>query len=146
MFVEYNREPLKLFERTYATSKLLVVHVSCRPKLAIAERSSSSFADPTSEVETLRIIGDESFPENKFHFDASRRLLIVPANDAYEGLPTKVIKSFLFMGLACIKVPILKLDDDIICDDLAALKIVLSQRFSKVRLWWTGTAACNTLK
>ena len=65
------------------------------------------------------------FP-NKFHFDAGRRLLIVPANDAYEGLPTKVIKSFLFMGLARVTVPILKLDDDIICDDLAALKIVLS--------------------
>ena len=131
VFVEYNREPLKLFERTYAASKLLVVHVSCRPKLAIAESSSSSFADPTSEVETLRIIGDESFPENKFHFDTGRRLLIVPANDAYEGLPTKVIKSFLFMGLACIRVPILKLDDDIICDDLAALKIVLSQVLAK---------------
>ena len=131
VFLEYNREPLKLFERTYATSKFVVVHVSCQPKLAIAERSSSSFADSTSEVETLRIVGDKSFPENKFHFDAGRRLLIVPANDAYEGLPTKVIKSFLFMGLARVTVPILKLDDDIICDDLAALKIVLSHVLGK---------------
>ena len=91
----------------------MVAHVSCQPKLAVAERSSFSFGDPTLEVETLRIIGDESFPENKFHFDAGRRLLIVPANDAYEGLPTKVIKAFLFMGLSCITVPILKLDDDV---------------------------------
>ena len=115
-----------------------MVHVSCRPKLAIAERSSSSFADSTSEVETLRIIGDKSFPENKFHFDAGRRLLIVPANDAYEGLPTKVIKSFLFMGLASVTVPILKLDDDIICDDLAALKIVLKSCFSESQIMVDG--------
>ena len=109
----------------------MVVHVSCQPKLAVAERSSFSFGDPTLDVETLRIIGDELFPENKFHFDAGRRLLIVPANDAYEGLPTKVIKAFLFMGLSCITVPILKLDDDVICDDLPALKTVLKDVLSR---------------
>ena len=108
-----------------------MVHVSCRPKLARAELSSSSFSDPTSEVETLRIIGDESFPENKFHFDAGRRLLVVPANDAYEGLPTKVIKAFLFMGLSRITVPVLKLDDDVICDDLTVLKTVLKDVLSR---------------
>ena len=131
VFGEYNAESLRLFERTYGTSKVVVVHVSCRPKLPLAELSSSSFSDPTSEVETLRIIGDELCPENKFHFDASRRLLVVPANDAYEGLPTKVIKSFLFMGLACVTVPVLKLDDDVICDDLAALKTVVKDVLAK---------------
>ena len=131
VFAEYNCKSLKFFERTYATSKLVVVHVSCRPKLARAELSSSSFSDPTSEVETLRIIGDDSFPENKFHFDAGRRLLVVPANDAYEGLPTKVIKTFLFMGLSRITVPVLKLDDDVICDDLTVLKTVLKDVLSK---------------
>ena len=35
VFVEYNRESLKLFERSYATSKLVVVHVSCRPNLQL---------------------------------------------------------------------------------------------------------------
>jgi hypothetical protein len=108
-----------------------VAHVSCRPKLACAELSSSSFFDPTSEVETLRIIGDGSLPENKFHFDATRRLLIVPANDAYEGLPKKVIKAFLFMGFSCITAAVLKLDDDVICDDLPALKTTLNEVLSK---------------
>ena len=40
VFAEHNGESLRLFERTYATSKLLVVHVSCKPNLARAELSA----------------------------------------------------------------------------------------------------------
>jgi hypothetical protein len=131
VFVEYNAESIKLFEHTYAASKLVVTHVSCRPKLALAEFSSSSFFDPTSEIETLRVIGDESLPDNKFHFDAGRRLLVVPANDAYEGLLTKVVKLYLFMGLSSLTIPLLKLDDDVICNDLAELKTAAKDVLSK---------------
>jgi Galactosyltransferase len=131
VFAEYNGEALRLFERTYATSKLVVAHVSCRPKLGLAELSASSFSDPAAEVDTLRVIGDETLPEHKFHFDATRRLLVVPADDAYEGLPAKVIKTLLFIGLSCVTAPLLKLDDDVICDDVAALKAAAKNVLSK---------------
>jgi hypothetical protein len=130
-FKEYNVEPLTHFERTYAASKLVVAHVSCQPRLARAGLSSASFSDPTSDVETLRVIGDQSLPDNKFQFDASRRLLVVPADDAYEGLPKKVIKLFLFIGFSSVAVPVLKLDDDVVCDDLAALKTAMEDVLSK---------------
>ena len=71
------------------------------------------------------------FPRISFISTQVDELLIVPADDAYEGLPTKVIKSFLFMGLACLTVPILKLDDDVICDDVATLKTTLSEVLAK---------------
>jgi hypothetical protein len=131
VFVEHNIESIKLFERTYAASRLLVTHVSCRPKLALAEFSSSSFFDPTSEIETLRVIGDESVPDYKFHFDADRRLLVVPGNDAYEGLLAKVVKFYLFMGLSCLTIPVLKLDDDVICNDPTELKTAAKDVLSK---------------
>src|SRR5262249_53528201 len=76
-------------------------------------------------------VGDQSLSENKFQFDPSRRLLIVPADNAYEGLSKKVIKLFLFIGFSCITVPLLKLDDDVICDDLAALKTDVKDVLSK---------------
>jgi hypothetical protein len=40
----------------------------------------------------------------------------------YEGLPRKVAKAFVFLGLCPLNVPVLKVDDDSICADVFRLK------------------------
>ena len=74
------------------------------------------------EFRNLTVIGDDTLPKNSFQFDKDRQLLVVPSNDQYEGLTLKVVKTFSFLGFCGIPIPVLKIDDDIICGSNDLLK------------------------
>src|SRR4029078_9415122 len=84
----YFRE-LKAFRSATQRSHLIVMHVSCAPSLERAMESAASFARIT-RIKILIVIGQCGGRAGRYLFDNERRLLTVPASDAYEGLPQKV--------------------------------------------------------
>jgi hypothetical protein len=122
IFQECSCSAIQSFTRTFAGCSLLVLHVSHREGISRVERSWRSFLDSTNEIANLIVVGDETLFEDAFSFEAERRILFVPAKDSYEALPQKVAKTLLFLGLCPLDVPIIKVDDDAVCEDLSKLK------------------------
>ena len=81
-------------------------------------------------------------------FDTARSILFVPASDTYEALAQKVAKALLFIGLCPFSVPVLKVDDDAVCEDIGRLAQLIDDTFSK-RLYGgrvnprASTASCS---
>lgn len=121
IFAECNRPAIDAFVQTFAKAALLIVHISHRRGIPKAMRSCRSFRDLDGRVANLIVVGDERLPEDIYSFDAGRFTLTVPANDAYEALAQKVAKTLLFLGKCPLDLPIVKVDDDIVCNDLSKL-------------------------
>ena len=60
----------------------------------------------------LIVVGCERQADWSLRFDAARNLLMIPVDDAYEGLPAKVITLVALLGLLPQCPSLLKLDDD----------------------------------
>src|SRR5262249_10231682 len=95
--------------------------VSHQQGISRAERSCRSFYDSERKIANLIVVGDER-PEDSFSFDNTRSVLFVPAKDSYEALPQKVSKALLFVGFCAPDLPIIKVDDDALCEDISKLK------------------------
>jgi hypothetical protein len=121
VFAEINRDALAQFERMYAGVKLIVVHVSCQARLAGARASAATFDDPRRNIRNLIVIADPALAANTYRFDPAQEMLTVPSSDAYEGLPVKIQKLLVFLGLSDVMAPILKVDDDFQCGSLQCL-------------------------
>jgi FkbM family methyltransferase len=119
-FRTHNSAVLRLFDESFERTELLVVHLSCKPRIAKALSSAISFADPKGRIKNLIVVGAES-TDTKFAFDPVRWVLTVPASDSYEHLPLKVYHMFCFLGLSSLGCPILKVDDDVHCQSLGKL-------------------------
>lgn len=107
----------------------LVLHMSCRPRLARAMESVASFdglAAPRLAHVTLVGHGGEGF----YRFDG--RVLEVPAGDGYDQLPAKMASALALLAIACDPRCVIKLDDDHRVGDGAALMRLL-ERCARVR-------------
>lgn len=130
IFAEANREALEAFTYQFAQAKLLVLHISYKLGVSQAEASCRSFHDPTGTIANLIVVGG-ALPEDTFQFDADSSILLVPADDSYEALPQKVAKAFLFIGLCQLSIPVLKVDDDAVCEDISRLEQLADDTFSR---------------
>ncbi len=113
------------FRRSYASemhafltrtrrSKMLVVHVSCKPGLSQARRSADTFQDAHGRMANLIVLGR---PGTRYSFDVANDMLVVPAGDPYEDLPATVGAALHFIGMSGYGGPVIKVDDDICCRD-----------------------------
>jgi hypothetical protein len=121
LFAECNRPAIDAYAQAFAGASLLVLHVSHEQGLSQAERSCRSFHDCDGKIANLIVIGEDR-PEDSFSFDRVRYVLSVPTRDSYEALPQKVAKALLFLGSCRPDLPIVKVDDDAICEDISKLK------------------------
>jgi hypothetical protein len=109
------------FESMYKGVSLLVAHVSCYPRERDAHASADSFADDgDAGTGHLIVVADDS--RARFEFFPERRLLVVPAGDEYERLPMKMQALLTFLGHAKLEIDVLKVDDDVHCRDIRALR------------------------
>lgn len=129
IFCEYNQKPLKDFSKAMKGGELVVAHISCNARMPLALQSAESFSD--SCVKNVVVVGNEDLPAYQYRFEIESSILEVPANDFYEGLPQKVAKFFLFLGASSVDLPVLKVDDEILCNDLGRLKARLSDKIRK---------------
>jgi len=109
----------------------LVVHISHQEGIARAQQSCKSFHDNAGKIANVIVVADETAPEYSYSFDDARSILFVPANDKYEGLPGKVAKALVFLGLCPLNMPILKVDDDSVCTDVLRLKQFIEEIMSR---------------
>src|SRR5262249_20338497 len=70
IFQECSRRAIEAFTHTFAGVGLLVLHVSHRDGVPLAERSCRSFSDSAREIANLIVVGDETLPEDVFYFDS----------------------------------------------------------------------------
>jgi hypothetical protein len=95
-------------------STILVVHVSCRPYAARARRSADTFRDASGRLKNVIVVG---IPGARYSLDATTEVLTVPAGDHYEDLPSKVAAALHFIGMTGYGGTVVKVDDDICCND-----------------------------
>jgi hypothetical protein len=86
----------------------IVLHMSCEPRIARAERSIESFPVGSARATHLKLIGTGKHCT----FDPVTGLLSVMARDSYECLPQKVFQGLSLLTLAHDPSAIAKLDDD----------------------------------
>jgi Galactosyltransferase len=109
---------IRAFLRSNAAADVLVVHISCHPYVARARQSVDTFRDSYGRIRNIVVVGA---PGGGYSFDAVAETLLVPAGDHYENLPSKVAAAFHFIGMAGYTGIIVKVDDDIRCNDAEAL-------------------------
>jgi len=91
---------------------LLVMHLSCQPRLELAKSSAKTFSEADG-ARNLIVVGNGDSNDPRYHFDADQRILTVPAPDIYEGLSRKVAAAYKFIGFTTRNICLLKVDDDI---------------------------------
>lgn len=131
LFYRWNSAAFETFTRRFSGADCLVVHISHREGIPRAEQSCKSFHDKAGKIGNVIIVADETAPEYSYSFDEARSILFVPANDKYEGLPGKVAKAFVFLGLCPLNMPILKVDDDSVCVNVLRLKHFIKEIMSR---------------
>jgi hypothetical protein len=131
LFHRWNRSALETFTLRFAGADCLVVHISHREGIPRAEESCKSFHDDSGRIANVIVVADEAASEHSYSFDDARSILFVPANDRYEGLPGKVAKAFVFLGLCPLHMAILKVDDDSVCVDVFRLKHFVEEVMSR---------------
>jgi hypothetical protein len=120
---ELNAEALLALQKNLAGGAPVLAIVSCQAQLARSQATLADFAAWTAAGwgQPLIVIGDPRLPDWRFEFCPERRLLRLPADDAYEGLPAKLITLQWVLSLLPSPPALLKMDDDAQPDDPLAL-------------------------
>ena len=121
-FHKVNINSLSEFEICYKEARLLVAHISCHSRISLARNSVLSFENNAKDIANIIVVGNPNFKAFEYTFDAENKVLTVPENDSYEALPQKMASFFLFCGISSLKMPILKVDDNIHCRNIDNLR------------------------
>ncbi|EAQ75829.1 MULTISPECIES: hypothetical protein [unclassified Synechococcus] len=107
----------------------LLAIVSCRQRLGKARQALQHFHhwERAGQGIPLIVVGDPTLPDWRFRFCPHQRLLQLPVDDAYEGLPHKVMALMLVASLLDQPPALLKMDDDTHPGDPEALMITLAR-------------------
>lgn len=98
--------------REYCRQKILV-HISCSPRLHLAEDSMASFSHlPPDGYAQIIVVGSDEIPPLAYEFDAVSRVLTIGCSDNYESLPKKVFLTYFILSQVTGIEVVLKLDDD----------------------------------
>lgn len=116
-----NKASIDPFKNIYKNAQLIVVHISCAPRIDQAFRSAESFSEEDPAVRNLIVVGQTKHERENYIFDPATRVLTVPAGDSYEALPQKVAAVHAFLSFSGNLACILKVDDDIRCTNNPAL-------------------------
>lgn len=126
-----NRGPLAALQRSLreqgcGPGTVLPVIVSCRHRLKRAQLAQQAFGAQACPgvLRPLIVVGQERQADWSFRFDRQRNLLTIAIDDAYEGLPVKVVTAMAVLALVDEPPQLLKLDDDARPGDLRALQAV----------------------
>ncbi len=113
----------------------IALHMSCRPRLARAQESVSSFdAIPEASLLHIRLVGNGQDCAYRF----AEGVLEVPAGDSYDQLPMKMVRAFAMLAIACDPRCVVKLDDDHRIGDAAALMRLIERSGRSRRALQTG--------
>ena len=101
------------FQGACEKAELIVLHLSCKERALLASHSSATFDDPL--LRNIIVVGHDRGSRGTFNFDPTNNLLVVPADDAYEGLAQKSAAAYAFLAFGGNQACVLKVDDDIRC-------------------------------
>lgn len=128
LLLQLNREALGRLEQSLQVQSahsgvVLPVIVSCRQRLDRARVAQEAFAKEMQPglLRPLIVVGQERQADWSLRFDAEQNLLSISVDDAYEGLPAKVITLVALLALLNQPPQLLKLDDDARPGDLQRL-------------------------
>lgn len=97
-------------------NKTVVLHVSCRERIPLAQKSVESFATGHQD-EAHIIVHGRSTPwwgkMREFWFEPNTSVLQLPVSDHYEDLHQKTIYAMALMSMVGPPIQVIKLDDDI---------------------------------
>jgi Galactosyltransferase len=147
-FRNQHRESIEAFRDLYGTAELIILHLSCRARASLAKTSAATFIGPTLRAQNLIVVGHAAGKRGTYSLIADNDLLVVPANDAYEGLAEKSAAAYAFMAFAGSNACVLKVDDDIHCVDPErlvedALPLVIARDYVG-RVWHTQYYFCRS--
>lgn len=127
LLAELNGAPLAALQASLAGGGPVMAIVSCQPQLAHSQASLCGFSEWAAAGwgQPLIVVGDARLPDWRFEFCPERRLLRLPADDAYEGLPAKLITLQWVLSLLPEPPALLKMDDDAQPGDPMALRQLL---------------------
>lgn len=119
--------------RADCDAKPVVLHVSCIPRVHLAERSIESFNGVPDSYHHIIILGQsgakaEDDVELGFTYDG--RTLTVPVPDDYESLHRKVFYTLTLLNLAANPACVVKVDDNLALQDAVRLDALLSSLIS----------------
>ncbi len=129
LLADLNAAPLAALQASVAGGGPVLAIVSCQPQLAHSQATLHAFADWAAAGwgQPLIVVGDAALPDWRFEFCPERRLLRLPADDAYEGLPAKLITLQWVLSLLPTPPALLKMDDDAQPGDPGALQQLLAE-------------------
>ena len=113
-YAHYKQQYRSLVEGRCASrrDRALVLILSCRKNLELA-RLLSLQLEQNTDLDHLLLIADPSLLVPKL----DGRLLTVPGEDTYEGLPNKIARAFEYVALATNWTGVVKIDDDTFIED-----------------------------
>ena len=114
-FRNRHKQEINEFRSLFKDAELIVLHFSCRPNQSLARSSAASFVGEHSRIHNVIVVGHPSGKRGDYSVDSANSLLVVPANDAYEGLSEKAAAAYAFLAFSGNTACILKVDDDIRC-------------------------------
>jgi glycosyltransferase involved in cell wall biosynthesis len=114
-FQARHAKTISAFEQPIGGTELLILHLSCEPRVHLARESAQTFVESAPLVRNLIVIGREDAEQDSYEFEPEHRILTVPAPDSYEGLSRKVSAAYKFLSFSGFAGCVLKVDDDIRC-------------------------------
>jgi hypothetical protein len=115
-FLKANARAMEEFIPIFGNSRLIVLHMSCAPRIQSALRSAETFTE-RDYLRNLIVVGKEQAEGPDYSFNSKENILTVPAPDTYDGLSEKMAAAYRFLGFSGVKACVLKVDDDIRCGE-----------------------------
>lgn len=111
----------------------VILHVSCMPRLHLAERSVQSFDEGPGSYHHIIVLGTEegtSEDETELCLKYDGRILTVPVPDDYENLHRKIFYALTLIHLVADPSCIAKIDDNLVLGDAVRFDATLSSLIS----------------
>jgi hypothetical protein len=109
------KQAVESFAQHYGDADLIVLHLSCKPRAKRAAESAATFEAVERGVKNLIVVGHVAGKLGSFSLNPDSDLLVVPTDDAYEGLAEKAAAAYAFLSFAGNRACVLKVDDDVQC-------------------------------
>lgn len=114
--------------------KPVILHVSCAPRLHLAQESIASFSDLKDDYHHLIILGKPGErTEDNVELDLSYDGLIlsVPVPDDYENLHRKIFYALMIIHLVANPTCVVKIDDNLVLHDVEEFTTLIERVVSK---------------
>lgn len=118
IFCVENKKESELL-KSHCDGKSVILHVSCRERSYLAERSVASFNGAEGNYHHIILVGNKTGSKSEFTFGYDGKFMEVPIADNYESLHVKIFHAITLLGLISKPKCIIKIDDNLVLKDIS---------------------------